>query len=178
MTNKDYFRHMFAKYDLDNSGNVSKEEFFAIMQAFALFGADSDKLFSKFDKDGNGSVSIDEFVNVIYDDGSRSDINSKSSIYNNVDGSVDFESKMAHSVDQASKDDSNGGLLVLEESLRNKIESMANFSTNISRKKRELENIMKRYDTDGSGALSFQEFRAALSQLNFRNRDADMLFRA
>ena len=37
---------------------------------------------------------------------------------------------------------------------------------------------MKRYDTDGSGALSFDEFRAALSQLNFRNRDADMLFRA
>ena len=51
---------------------------------------------------------------------------------------------------------------------------MANFSTNITRKK-ELEKVMKRYDTDGSGALS-DEFRAALSQLNFRNRDADMLF--
>ena len=171
-------RHMFAKYDSDNSGSVSKEEFFAIMQAFALFGADSDTLFSKFDKDGNGSVSIDEFVDAVYDDGSRGDVNSKSSIYNNVAGDSTFESKMAYSIDQASKDDSNGGLLVLEESLRNKIESMANFSTNISRKKRELENVMKRYDTDGSGALSFQEFRAALSQLNFRNRDADMLFRA
>ena len=64
---------------------------------------------------------------------------------------------------------------MLEESLRNKIESMANFSTNITRKKRELENIMKRYDTDGWGFI-IPEFRAALSQLN-SHRDG-MFFRA
>ena len=37
---------------------------------------------------------------------------------------------------------------------------------------------MKRYDTDGSGLLSLSEFRAALANLNFRNNDADALFKA
>ena len=129
-------RQMFSKYDNDLSGNVNKSEFFTIMQAFALFGADTDKIFTQFDKDGNGTVSIDEFIDVIYD-GNRSDVNSASAIYNNIGDDLDnsnLTGKMINAIDEASKNDVNGGLLVLEESLRNKVESMANFSTNITRK--------------------------------------------
>eukprot|EP00505_MAST-04D_sp_SCG-Rhode-Island_P001978 Stramenopile-MAST_4_protein_1978 len=160
-------RQLFSSYDLDKSGQVSKEEFFAAMGTFACFGADCDELFGKFDSSGDGKISIDEFVSAIY--GIGQNVGDEDSVSYNAQN-------MQNAIEEATKSDTNGRLGALEESLRNKIETMANFSSSVTRKSRELSKLMKRYDSDNSGMLSLQEFRGALSNLNFRNEDADVLF--
>ncbi len=164
-------KHMFSGYDLDKSGFISKDEFFTAMGSFACFGADCDMLFERFDSSSDGKISIDEFIAAVYGDGQGRA--PETGARGNASGA-----SMQSAIEEATRGDTNGNLMVLEESLRNKVESMANFSTSINRKSRELEKLMKRYDTDGSGFLSLSEFRAALANLNYRNSDADALFKA
>merc|ERR1711916_55702 len=67
---------------------------------------------------------------------------------------------------------------LLEESLRQKAESLSNFSTISSQQSRALSKIFKRYDQDNSGMLSRAEFQAALTNMHFGRQDADILFDA
>ena len=67
-------------------------------------------------------------------------------------------------------------LVVLEQNLRDKAESLSNFSSSDSVKQRKLADMFKKYDTNGNGTLSRLEFRAALMAMHFPVQDSDMMF--
>lgn len=59
---------LFAYYDVDNSGSISKDEMKACIKSVSLTEPLStelaDKMFSDFDTDDSGTISFDEFVNL------------------------------------------------------------------------------------------------------------------
>lgn len=59
---------LFAYYDVDNSGSISKEEMKACINSVSLTEPLSaefyDKIFSDFDTDNSGTISFDEFVSL------------------------------------------------------------------------------------------------------------------
>ena len=67
-------------------------------------------------------------------------------------------------------------LILLEQNLRDKAESLSNFSSSDSVKQRKLAEMFKRYDTNGNGTLSRAEFRAALMAMHFPTQDSDIMF--
>eukprot|EP00946_MAST-07B_sp_MAST-7B-sp1_P002190 g2190.t1 len=185
---KRHLQAMFHVFDSDNSGRVSCEEFKEAMQGFSMFGADVDALFLKYDKDGNGSLSISEFAGMLYNNPSamrfsmdagresREALKPPPSPHRQAIGEEDPTDFMAKQV--AEKAESKQMLTVLEQNLRDKAESLSNFSSSEQVQQRKLLGMFKRFDMNGNGTLSRTEFRAALMAMHFPIEDADMIFDA
>jgi len=158
------------------------------MQGFSMFGADVDALFLKYDKDGNGSLSIAEFAGMLYnnpsamrfsmDSGrdSREALKAPPSPKRQTMGEQPPTEVMAAQVARNSQ--TQQMLTVLEQNLRDKAESLSNFSSSEQVQQRKLLGMFKRFDMNGNGTLSRTEFRAALMAMHFPIQDADMMFDA
>lgn len=152
------------------------------------------------DTDGSGAISIDEFTSRLFNsgaarsyalDGPESIPNEGRAAANQVPPSV-TESQEARNLnasagnmqvalakyDAARLKVDGQVLLLLEESLRQKAESLSNFSTISSQQSRALAKIFKRYDQNNSGYLSRGEFQAALTNMHFGRQEASVLFDA
>jgi Ca2+-binding EF-hand superfamily protein len=170
-----HLQAMFHVFDSDHSGRVSQAEFKEAMQGFSMFGADVDSLFLKYDKDGNGSLSIAEFAGMLYnnpsamrfsmDSGrdSREALKAPPSPKRQAMGEAPPTDVMAAQV--ARNCQSQQMLTVLEQNLRDKAESLSNFSSSEQVQQRKLLGMFKRFDMNGNGTLSRSEFRAAVSLL-------------
>ena len=177
-TNADQRRHlqaMFHAFDADASGYVSQDEFKEAMQGFSMFGNDVDTLFYKYDVDQNGRLSIQEFAGMLYNNpaamkfsmdtarSSRGALQVPNNPGTNPPGSPEATKKVKLQLSSTN----NQMLLLLEQNLRDKAESLSNFSSSDSVKQRKLADMFKRYDTNGNGTLSRLEFRAALMSMHF-----------
>ena len=59
---REALKKSFDSFDIDNSGELSKEEFRAVMtMSSGLTDAEFEKLFSKVDVDQSGRISFDEY---------------------------------------------------------------------------------------------------------------------
>ncbi len=193
-TNDDQRRHlqaMFHAFDRDGSGVVSQVEFKEAMQGFSMFGADVDLLFVKYDKDRSGSLAISEFADMLYNNpsamrfsmdtgrGSRSALNAPPSPARGAgtDGAEVTAADAMHQKVQRTAQNQQM-LCLLEQNLRDKAESLSNFSSSDQVQQRQLARMFKRFDANGNGTLSRAEFRAALMAMHFPVQDADLLFDA
>ena len=166
---------MFHVFDSDGSGKVSHAEFKEAMQGFSMFGADVDALFLKH-KDNSGSLSIAEFAGMLYNNPSAMRFSMDSDVTREalrpppspqeqaLDGVSPVEF-MARRV--AEKAQSEQMLTILEQNLRDKAESLSNFSSSEQVQQRKLLGMFKRFDMNGNGTLSRTEFRAAVSTRAF-----------
>ena len=67
-------KEAFKILDLDNSGNISRNELREIMKSFSRLGEDIpdeeiEHLINEADIDGDGEVSMDEFCKIMMKDG-------------------------------------------------------------------------------------------------------------
>ena len=174
-----HLQAMFHVFDSDGSGMVSHAEFKEAMQGFSMFGADVDALFLKYDKDNSGSLSISEFAGMLYnnpsamkfsmDSGhdSRKALKPPPSPKRQALGDVAPVDFMAKKV--AEKAQSEQMLTILEQNLRDKAESLSNFSSSEQVQQRKLLGMFKRFDMNGNGTLSRTEFRAAVSAIDLKS---------
>jgi len=63
-----YIHGIFRQYDADGSGEISRDEFFAMLEHLNIEVplAERDELFQEVDKDNSGSTSFDEFFRVCF----------------------------------------------------------------------------------------------------------------
>ena len=188
---------MFHSFDSDGSGFLSQNEFKEAMQGFSMFGNDVDIIFNKYDINNDHRLSIVELSNMLYNnpaamkfsmDTSRTARSGLTPSNSNVDLNENSSggataapgSPGRHQLIQSSLNHPNNPnsqmLVILEQNLRDKAESLSNFSSSDSVKQRKLADMFKKYDTNGNGTLSRLEFRAALMAMHFPVQDSDMMF--
>lgn len=72
---------LFAEFDTDNSGQISYEEFFAVMTKLNFIGCqrELEALFNKYDDDASGTICYDEFSKHLFNigDGKHLDPNAR-----------------------------------------------------------------------------------------------------
>lgn len=199
-TNKDQKRHlqaMFHAFDSDGSGYVSQMEFKEAMQNFSMFGNDVDIIFQKYDVNNDHKLSIAEMSNMLYNNPAAMKFSMDTSrtargglsqpmmssqepqqgqqIKAQIPGSPERAKQMQSRLNHPNNVNVQM-LVVLEQNLRDKAESLSNFSSSEIVKQRKLSDMFKKYDTNGNSMLSRSEFRAALMAMHFPIQDADMMF--
>lgn len=53
---------LFHAYDVDNSGEIEKNEFFTICQELCVPTQEAEDLFNRLDVDKDGTVTLEEFI--------------------------------------------------------------------------------------------------------------------
>ncbi|KAG6970720.1 hypothetical protein JG688_00004729 [Phytophthora aleatoria] len=145
----------FSTVDRDEDGEISRDEFRKLMNQYGIRDEqDVASLMKKLDVDGNGCVGYEEFESVFHETRvGKVPVPGRSSVAKPV---VAVEPKNARAFYQYD-DDGNGEL---------DHEEFRHFMKRYGIVKNDdIESLIKRLDTDGSGTISFEEFSVIFNPL-------------
>uniref|UniRef100_A0A3Q4MPJ2 RAS and EF-hand domain containing n=1 Tax=Neolamprologus brichardi TaxID=32507 RepID=A0A3Q4MPJ2_NEOBR len=64
---QDRLRSLFHTYDVDNSGQIERNEFLTICAELQVSAAEADRIFDQLDVDNDGTVTLQEFISGFHD---------------------------------------------------------------------------------------------------------------
>lgn len=64
---RERLRSLFHTYDVDNSGEIEKNEFLTICAELQVSADEAERIFNRLDVDQDGTVTLMEFINGFHD---------------------------------------------------------------------------------------------------------------
>ncbi|KAM9360512.1 ras and EF-hand domain-containing protein homolog [Symphorus nematophorus] len=155
-------RSLFHTYDVDNSGQIEKNEFLTICAELQVSSAEAERIFNRLDVDQDGTVTLLEFISGFHDrygEVMESDGGEVSAAWENFEGKMGDQSKFIPRNDVAATLYQN--LSLTEPRLIPQLEKVImNFVKEIKQQNSEMENLalaIKRAQDQASMQLSEME---------------------
>ncbi|KAJ7956734.1 calmodulin-like protein 3 [Quillaja saponaria] len=150
--NKVELQKVFATFDKNGDGFITKQELKESMRNIRIFMTDKevDEIMGKVDSNGDGLIDFDEFCwlseSMIGDDQKEDESEDIGDIQNNLKDAFDVFDK-----------DKDGLISVEELGL-----VLSSLGLNIGRKLEDCKEMIKKVDMDGDGMVNFNEFKTMM----------------
>ncbi|XP_068995206.1 ras and EF-hand domain-containing protein [Embiotoca jacksoni] len=155
-------RTLFHTYDVDNSGEIERNEFLTICAELQVSAAEADRIFSRLDVDNDGTVTLQEFISGFherYAEYMESDGGDVSAAWENFEERLGDQAKFIPRHEQASTLYQN--ISLTEPRLIPQFEKVVrNFTKEIKQQNSEMENLalaIKRAQDQATMQLSEME---------------------
>ncbi|CAJ1068951.1 ras and EF-hand domain-containing protein homolog isoform X1 [Xyrichtys novacula] len=146
---------LFHAYDVDNSGEIEKNEFITICQELCVPAQEADGIFNRLDVDKDGTVTLEEFIRGF-------------SEQHQGDGKDDSENEDKNS--SKSDDGFPNNDNVISSTTHPTIKRMS------AEEQDRLRSLFRTYDVDNSGSIERNEFLTICAELQVPAAEADRIF--
>ncbi|XP_060894830.1 ras and EF-hand domain-containing protein homolog [Labrus mixtus] len=146
---------LFHAYDVDNSGQIEKNEFFTICQELWVPSQEAEGIFNRLDVDNDGTVTLEEFISGFSERHDEEEEDSQNEDKNSSKSDEDFPDNDEHLI--CSQTHPSIKRMSAEEQER-------------------LRALFRTYDVDNSGSIERNEFLTICSELQVPATEADRIF--
>ncbi|OQS07837.1 nephrocystin-4, partial [Thraustotheca clavata] len=165
------FEHAFTHFDTDGDGLITYEEFAKGLEALGFDGTSEDDIqdiHKSLDKDGTGTISLVEFkalYSLQQNESRKADVQNNNDV---KDDQINQEAKQQKGSPMLKKQPSSKEIKT-QNSSEDYQEKLRVGLLDAGKRGLDVPKVLSAFDTDGNGSIAFNDFDAALIELDIKN---------